>query len=84
VELRRFEPLTSAVQAPARFTAPSLPVLQGLLSKARRWIPAPVIAAEPAWTAHREPLVAFTEPVARVACQGAWAAGTPLAAGARR
>ena len=39
VELRGFEPLTSAVQAPARFTAPPLPVLQGLLSKARRWIP---------------------------------------------
>ena len=38
-ELRGFEPLTSAVQAPARFTAPSLPALQGLLSKARRWIP---------------------------------------------
>jgi hypothetical protein len=39
VELRGFEPLTSAVQVPARFTAPSLPVLQSLLSKARRWIP---------------------------------------------
>ena len=39
VELRGFEPPTSAVQIPARFTAPSLPVLQGLLSKARRWIP---------------------------------------------
>ena len=39
VELRGFEPLTSAVQAPARFTAPPLPVLQGLLWKARRWIP---------------------------------------------
>ena len=38
-ELRGFEPPTSAVQVPARFTAPSLPVLQGLLSKARRWIP---------------------------------------------
>jgi hypothetical protein len=34
VELRGFEPLTSAVQAPA----PPLPVLQGLLPKARRWI----------------------------------------------
>ena len=39
-QLRGFEPLTSAVQVPARFTAPPLPVLQGLLSKkARRWIP---------------------------------------------
>ena len=52
VERRRFEPLTSAVQAPARFTAP-LPVLQSLLSNAPL-DPAPVIAAEPAWTAHRE------------------------------
>ena len=39
VELRGFEPLTSAVQAPARFTASPLPILRGLLSKARRWIP---------------------------------------------
>jgi hypothetical protein len=39
VERRGFEPLTSAVQAPACFTAPPLPILQGLLSKARRWIP---------------------------------------------
>jgi hypothetical protein len=39
VELRGLEPLTSAVQAPACFTAPPLPILQGLLSKARRWIP---------------------------------------------
>jgi hypothetical protein len=39
VELRGFEPLTSAVQAPACLTAPPLPILQGLLSKARRWIP---------------------------------------------
>jgi hypothetical protein len=34
-----FEPLTPAVQAPARFTAPPLPVLLGLLSKAHPWIP---------------------------------------------
>jgi hypothetical protein len=32
-ELRGFEPLTSAVQTPVRFTAPPLPILQGLLSK---------------------------------------------------
>jgi hypothetical protein len=36
VELRGFEPLTSAAQAPARRTAASLPVLQGLIAKARR------------------------------------------------
>jgi hypothetical protein len=39
VELRGFEPLTSAVQARARFTVPPLPILQGSPSKARRWIP---------------------------------------------
>jgi hypothetical protein len=36
VELRGFEPLTSVVQVPARFTAPALPILQ---AKARRWMP---------------------------------------------
>jgi len=36
VELRGFEPLTSARQAPAHRTAAPLPVLQGLIAKARR------------------------------------------------
>jgi hypothetical protein len=39
VELRGFEPLTSAVQAPARLTGPPLPVLQSLIADARLWIP---------------------------------------------
>jgi hypothetical protein len=39
VELRGFEPLLSAVQAPARLTGPPLPVLQGLIADARLWIP---------------------------------------------
>jgi hypothetical protein len=38
VELRGFEPLTSAVQASARLTAPPFPVLQSLLPRPRRWI----------------------------------------------
>jgi hypothetical protein len=36
VEQRGFEPLTSAVQAPARFTASSLPVLQSGRNGLRR------------------------------------------------
>jgi hypothetical protein len=36
VELRGFEPLTSARQAAARRTAAPLPVLRGLIAKARR------------------------------------------------
>jgi hypothetical protein len=38
VELRGFEPLTSAVQASVRFTPLPIPVLQGLVPKVRRWI----------------------------------------------
>ena len=36
VELRGFEPLTSAAQAPPRQTAAPLPTVQGLIAKARR------------------------------------------------
>jgi hypothetical protein len=39
MELRGFEPATSAVQVSARFSASPLLVLQGLRSKARPWIP---------------------------------------------
>ena len=44
MELRGFEPATSAVQVSARFSASPLLVLQGLRSKARPWIP---LAVEP-------------------------------------
>jgi hypothetical protein len=48
VELRGFEPLTSSIAAPARLTAQPLPVVRGLLPKARRWMsPGPALLQSP-------------------------------------